>query len=83
MCVVWYSLGPRSLPPLCELRGCLASPPERKCSRSKDCNNSFTNETFKIHFPCRGLHFLAVQEDEEAEGCAGLWLLLDRKPPAV
>lgn len=30
-----------------------------------------------------GLHFLAIQEGEEAEGCAGLWLLLDRKPPTV
>lgn len=30
-----------------------------------------------------GLHFLAVMTDEEADDCAGLWLLLDRKPPAV
>jgi hypothetical protein len=27
-----------------------------------------------------GLHFLTVMESEEAEDCAGLWLLLDRKP---
>jgi hypothetical protein len=30
-----------------------------------------------------GLHFLAVMTDEEADDCAGLWLLLDRKPPNV
>ena len=32
---------------------------------------------------CRGLHFLAVMPDEDAEVCSGLWLLLDRKPPSV
>jgi len=30
-----------------------------------------------------GLHFLAVMESEDAEDCAGLWLLLDKKPPTV
>ena len=30
-----------------------------------------------------GLHFLAVMTSEEADDCAGLWLLLDRKPPNV
>jgi hypothetical protein len=30
-----------------------------------------------------GLHFLAVMEAEDAEDCAGLWLLLDRPPPDV
>lgn len=30
-----------------------------------------------------GLHFLAVMTDEEAEDCAGLWMLLDRKPPSI
>jgi len=30
-----------------------------------------------------GLHFLAVMESEEADDCAGLWLLLDRKAPNV
>jgi hypothetical protein len=30
-----------------------------------------------------GLHFLAVQDNPDAEVCAGLWLLLDRKLPLV
>ena len=30
-----------------------------------------------------GLHFLAIQETPDAEVCAGLWLLLDRKLPAI
>ena len=30
-----------------------------------------------------GLHFLAVMASEEADDCAGLWLLLDRKAPDV
>ena len=29
-----------------------------------------------------GLHFLVIQEDDEAD-VAGLWLLLDRPPPTV
>lgn len=32
---------------------------------------------------CRGLHFLVVQKDEEAEECAGLWLLQNRDLPSV
>ena len=32
---------------------------------------------------CRGLHFLALQKDEEAEQCAGVWLLQDREPPSI
>lgn len=34
-------------------------------------------------WPCRGLHFLALQKDEEAEQCAGVWLLQDREPPSI
>lgn len=34
-------------------------------------------------FGCRGLHFLALQKDEEAEQCAGVWLLQDREPPSI
>jgi hypothetical protein len=30
-----------------------------------------------------GVHFLAVMENEEADDCAGLWLLLDRPMPPV
>ena len=32
---------------------------------------------------CRGLHFLAVQQDEEADQCDGLWLLQDRELPSI
>jgi RNA-binding protein Tab2/Atab2 len=32
---------------------------------------------------CRGLHFLAIQEGEDAESCAGMWLLQDRPPPTI
>lgn len=28
---------------------------------------------------CRGLHFLAIQDDPDAESCTGLWLLLATK----
>eukprot|EP00892_Ulva_mutabilis_P004990 jgi/Ulvmu1/2863/UM146_0005.1 len=31
----------------------------------------------------KGLHFLAVQTDPEAEGCAGLWVMQERAAPAV
>ncbi|DBB12647.1 TPA: TGF-beta-activated kinase 1 and MAP3K7-binding protein 2 [Trebouxia sp. C0006] len=31
----------------------------------------------------KGLHFLALQKDEEAEQCAGVWLLQDREPPSI
>ena len=30
-----------------------------------------------------GLHFLAVMENEAADDCNGLWLLLDREPPTL
>jgi len=30
-----------------------------------------------------GIHFLAIQDDPDAETCAGLWLLLDRPLPQV
>jgi RNA-binding protein Tab2/Atab2 len=34
-------------------------------------------------FQCRGLHFLAIQSDEEAEESSGLWLLQEYMgPPA-
>ena len=32
---------------------------------------------------CRGLHFLAVQKDEDAEDSAGLWLLQARELPKI
>jgi len=32
---------------------------------------------------CKGLHFMAVQNDPEAEQCAGLWVLRDSPPPTV
>ncbi|KAK4253740.1 hypothetical protein QN277_010377 [Acacia crassicarpa] len=32
---------------------------------------------------CRGLHFLAIQEDLDSEDCVGYWLLLDLPPPPV
>ena len=32
---------------------------------------------------CRGLHFLAVQKDEEADQCNGLWLMMDRELPSI
>ncbi len=32
---------------------------------------------------CRGLHFLAVQKDEDAEDSAGLWLLQARDLPKI
>lgn len=31
----------------------------------------------------RGLHFLAVQSDPEAEKCDGFWMLQDRDPPEI
>ena len=31
----------------------------------------------------RGLHFLVVQKDEDAEECAGLWLMQNREMPTV
>ncbi|KAK9829878.1 hypothetical protein WJX72_008398 [[Myrmecia] bisecta] len=31
----------------------------------------------------RGLHFLVIQGDEEADNCAGLWLLQDRELPSI
>ena len=31
----------------------------------------------------RGLHFLVVQTDEDADTSAGLWLLQDRQLPSV
>ncbi|KAL3150707.1 TGF-beta-activated kinase 1 and MAP3K7-binding protein 2 [Trebouxia sp. C0010 RCD-2024] len=31
----------------------------------------------------KGLHFLALQKDEEAEQCAGVWLLQDRESPSI
>ena len=30
-----------------------------------------------------GLHFLAIQDNPDAEVCAGLWLLLDRPLPKI
>lgn len=30
-----------------------------------------------------GLHFLAIQPDPDGEELSGLWLLLDRPPPAI
>jgi hypothetical protein len=32
---------------------------------------------------CGGLHFLAVQENLNSNGCVGFWLLLDLPPPPV
>lgn len=32
---------------------------------------------------CGGLHFLAIQENLDSDGCVGLWLLLDLPPPPV
>jgi len=32
---------------------------------------------------CRGVHFLVVQADEEAETSAGLWLLQSRELPKI
>ncbi|EXB32767.1 hypothetical protein L484_012496 [Morus notabilis] len=32
---------------------------------------------------CRGLHFLAIQEDLDSDDVVGLWLLLDLPPPPV
>ena len=34
-------------------------------------------------FVSRGLHFLAVQTDEEADQCDGLWLLQDKELPSI
>jgi len=31
----------------------------------------------------RGLHFLVVQKDGDAEECAGLWLMQNRELPSV
>ena len=31
----------------------------------------------------RGLHFLVVQKDEDADTSAGLWLMQDRELPKV
>lgn len=31
----------------------------------------------------QGLHFLAVQTDPDADGCAGLWVMQERESPAV
>ncbi|KAF0933601.1 hypothetical protein E2562_018844 [Oryza meyeriana var. granulata] len=32
---------------------------------------------------CGGLHFLAIQENLNSDGCVGFWLLLDLPPPPV
>ncbi|TVU29282.1 hypothetical protein EJB05_20842, partial [Eragrostis curvula] len=32
---------------------------------------------------CGGLHFLAIQENLNSDGCVGFWLLLDLPPPSV
>lgn len=36
-----------------------------------------------VSMVCRGLHFLVVQADEDAENSAGLWLMQDRQLPKV
>ena len=44
----------------------------------------------RMHLPvlrhelvCRGVHFLAVQKNEDAEESAGLWLLQSRQLPKI
>ncbi|KAH7671476.1 Tab2-like protein [Dioscorea alata] len=32
---------------------------------------------------CRGLHFLAIQDELDSDSCVGFWLLLDLPPPPV
>lgn len=47
-------------------------------------------EASVVHLPvprqelvCRGVHFLAVQKNEDAEESAGLWLLQSRQLPKI
>ena len=50
--------------------------------RSPEANEEAQNwEAAKA--ACKGLHFLALQTDPDAEQCSGLWVMRDLPPPTV
>ena len=82
-----YATASVSSPFWCTAIGC--GPVPRRMCNPKD--RAVTQEKYQEHavyaeiwWPWRrGLHFLAVQKDEDAEDSAGLWLLQSRDLPKI